>query len=77
MVKAKITDYGILNYGQLLDYAILSIPDISSGAAFKAQMQRFIKKSTHDNAFGKPGFDTYLGNAVNKLFKEVKDTVAA
>lgn len=77
MVMAKIAVYGILNYGQLLDYAILSIPGIASGEEFKAQMQRFIKKSAHDNAFGKPGFDTYLGNAVNKLFKEVKDTVAA
>lgn len=76
IVRAKIADYGIQHFGQLLDYAILSIPGIASGEEFKAQMQRFIRKSAHDNAFGKPGFDTYLGNAVNKLFNELKDTMA-
>lgn len=77
MVRAKIADYGIQYFGQLLDYTILSIPGIASGAEFKAQMQRFIRKSAHDNAFGKPGFDTYLANAVNRLLIEVRDTLAA
>lgn len=72
MVKAKIDDYGIQNYDQLLDHAIQAVPSIASGAEFKAQMQRFIRKSSHDNAFGKPGFDVYLSNTVNRLFNESK-----
>jgi predicted nucleotidyltransferase component of viral defense system len=75
MVKAKIDDYGIQNYTQLLKHAIQAVPGIASGAAFKAQMQRFIRKSSHDNAFGKPGFDAYLANTVNRLFNETKSTV--
>lgn len=75
MVKAKLNDYGIQNYEQLLDHAIQAVPSIASGAEFKAQMQRFIKKSSHDNAFGKPGFDAYLSNTVNRLFNETKSTL--
>lgn len=76
MVKAKIDDYGIQNYEQLLDHAIQAIPGIASGAEFKAQMQRFIRKRSHDNAFGKPGFDAYLANTVNRLLNETKSTLA-
>ena len=75
MVKAKIDDYGIQNYDQLLNHAIQAVPGIASGVEFKAQMQRFIRKSSHDNAFGKPGFDTYLANTVNRLFNETKSTL--
>ena len=74
MVKAKIDDYGIQNYEQLRDHAIQAVSSIASGAEFKAQMQRFIRKSSHDNAFGKPGFDAYLSNTVNRLFNETKST---
>ncbi|RTL51449.1 MAG: nucleotidyl transferase AbiEii/AbiGii toxin family protein [Rhodocyclaceae bacterium] len=75
MVKAKIEDYGIQNYEQLLDHAIQAVPGIASGAEFKAQMQRFIRKRSHDNAFGKPGFDAYLSNTVTRLFNETKLTL--
>jgi hypothetical protein len=75
MVKAKIDDYGIQNYEQLRDHAIQAVSSIASGAEFKAQMQRFIRKSSHDNAFGKPGFDAYLSNTVNRLFNETKSTL--
>lgn len=75
MVKAKIGDYGIGNFEQLLDYAIQSIQDIASGADFKTQMQRFIEKSALDNSFGKPGYDTYLANTVGKQFNEIKPTL--
>lgn len=76
MVKAKINDYGIRNYALLLDRSIQEISSIASGAEFKTQMQRFIKKSSHDNAFGKPGFDAYLANTVNRLFNETKSALA-
>ncbi|HJW82008.1 MAG TPA: hypothetical protein VJ396_07170, partial [Acidiferrobacterales bacterium] len=75
MVKAKIDDYGISNFEQLLDYAIRSIQGIASGADFKTQMQRFIRKSALDNSFGKPGYDAYLANTVNKQFNEIKSTL--
>jgi hypothetical protein len=75
MIKAKIDDYGIQNYEQLLNHAIQAVPGIASGAEFKAQMQRFIRKSSHDNAFGKPDYDAYLSNTVNRLFNETKSTL--
>lgn len=72
MVNAKIGDYGIQNFEKLLDFAVQSIPGIASGSAFKTQMQRFIKQSAFDNAFGKSGYDTYMAGAVNKLFNAMK-----
>ncbi len=71
MVNAKIGDYGIKHFGQLLDRATQSIPAIASGDAFKAQMKRFIQKSAYDRALGTPGYDAYLAKTVVKLFREM------
>ncbi len=70
MVKSKIADYGIENFERLLDHAIQSIPSIALGKDFKTQMQRFIKKSTHDKTLGTPGYDAYLAKTVVKLFQD-------
>lgn len=72
MVNAKIGDYGIQNFEQLLDRTVQSLPHIASGNDFKTQMHRFVKKSAHDNAFRKPGYDTYLASTVSKLFHDMK-----
>lgn len=77
MVNAKIDDYGIEHFEKLVDVAVAAIPDIAAGSAFKAQMQRFIKKSAFDNAFGKPGYDAYLAATVIALFNAVRPTLTA
>jgi len=77
MVNAKISDYGIREFERLLDYSIQSIPSIASSATFEAQMRRFIRKTAHGNAFGKPGYSDYLANTVNKLLSEFKTSLVA
>lgn len=77
LVNAKIGDYGIQNFEQLLDFSVKSIPNIASGSDFKTQMQRFLKKSAFDNAFGKSGYDAYLAATVNKLFNDMKPQLTA
>lgn len=72
MVNAKIGDYGIKNFGQLLEFAVNAVPGIAAGSDFKTQMQRFIKKSAFDNAFGKSGYDSYLATTVNKQFNDMR-----
>ena len=76
MVNAKIDDYGIEHFEQLLDFAAKAIPDIAAGSAFKAQMQRFIQKSAFDRAFGKSGYDAYLAATVIALLNQVRPTLA-
>ena len=64
---------------ELMHYEIFNALDegvCSKIWCFKAeQMQRFIRKSSHDNAFGKPDYDAYLSNTVNRLFNETKSTL--
>lgn len=71
-VHSKIADYGIKDYGLLLDNAMQSIESIATGITFKSQMQRFITKSAHERAFGTPGYDAYLASAVTKLFSAIQ-----
>lgn len=71
LVNKKISDYGIQDFQRLLDFSIESIEAIATSDAFKSQMQRFIKKSAYDSAFGKTGYDAYLGSTVNKLLSAV------
>ena len=77
MVNAKIDDYGIETFEKLLDFAVVAIPGIAAGGAFRAQMQRFIRKSAFDNAFGKSGYDAYLAATVIRLLNEVRPTLAS
>jgi hypothetical protein len=76
MARAKINDYGIFRFEQLLDYAIDAIRGIVLSAEFKAQMKRFIRKGAYDNAFGKVGYDDYLADTVSRLLKEFKLSLA-
>lgn len=71
LVKAKVDDYGIQHYRQLLNHTIEAIPDIVASEGFRAQMQRFIQKSAYDNAFGRPEYVSYLSNTVGRLFNAV------
>lgn len=72
LVSKKIADYHIREFDRLLSNAIEAIPSIASSNDFNAQMRRFIRKSAHDNAFSKPGFDTYLETTLVRLFSEVQ-----
>jgi len=72
LIHRKIVDYGIQHYDVLLENAIDNIHGISTGSAFKEQMQRFITRSAHERAFRTPGYDTFLANEVSKLFAVIK-----
>ena len=45
LVGRKILDYGIKDFGKLVEVALQQIPLIAEGEAFKEQMRRFIKKA--------------------------------
>jgi hypothetical protein len=72
LIHRKIVDYGIQHYDVLLENAIVNIHGISTGPAFKEQMQRFITRSAHERAFTTLGYDTFLANEVSKLFVVIK-----
>jgi len=70
-VKAKINDYGLQHYPEMLERAILEIPKITQGATFRDQMMRFLPKDQHERVFGKPGYAVYFQNSVTDLLNQV------
>ena len=77
LIQKKMVDYGIEHYNLLLNNAIQTIQSIALGADFKEQMQRFITKSSHDRAFGTPGYNEFLAGEVSKLFLAIKPSLGA
>jgi hypothetical protein len=71
-VNNKILDYGIENYGALVDFAMKTVPEVAASEVFKTQMKRFIKDSSYKQAFGRDGFEGYLASTVNQLFQEIR-----
>jgi predicted nucleotidyltransferase component of viral defense system len=72
LVNNKINDYRIVNYNQLLNDRIESIPYIVSSPQFRDQMIRFIDSNTVDATFGKNGFGDYLTREMTNLFSKVR-----
>jgi hypothetical protein len=71
LVNRKILDYGIKDFGKLVEVALQQIPSITQGEAFKAQMQRFIKASTLQRTLNVPSYCIYMSTAVGKQFSDV------
>ena len=77
LVAAKIGDYGVVSYGDMLSEAIRLLPAVVDSAAFKAQMTRFIDSATLSNTLGKAGYLGYLSTSVGKLFSTMQSELAA
>lgn len=76
LVAAKIGDYGVEGYEDMLGLAIERIPAIVKSHEFKAQMARFIDASTLSSTLDKEGYLDYLSTSVGKLFSTMRFELA-
>lgn len=72
LVVAKISDYGLEDYGPMLDRAIERLPDIIRSPQFLAQMTRFIDRATVDKTIANPAYLSYLSTASFALFSQMR-----
>jgi hypothetical protein len=72
LVAAKIGDYGVVGYGEMLDQALARIPSIVQGREFKQQMGRFIGKAALAKTLDVPGHLEYMATTVHGLFSEMR-----
>lgn len=76
LVAAKIGDYGIEGYDNMLGQAIELLPAVVNSDAFKAQMTRFIDSATLSNTLGKAGYLGFLSTTVGQLFATMQSELA-
>lgn len=72
LVEAKIADYGIRQYAELLNNAIEQIPAIINHPEFLNQMHRFIDRDTLSRTVERDGYLGYLGASVGGVFLEMR-----
>lgn len=72
LVAAKIGDYGVEGYDDLLAEAIERLPSIVKSPQFKAQMTRFIDSSTTSKTLDKAGYLDHLSTSVGELFSKMR-----
>lgn len=76
LVAAKIGDYGIEGYDDMLGQAIKLLPAVVNSDAFKSQMTRFIDSTTSSDTLGKEGYLGFLSTSVGKLFSTMQSELA-
>ncbi len=72
LIKNKINDYKISNFGEKLDKMLGSLQSIIHGEAFKAQMSRFIPLDAQERTLNNEKFYDYLTEELTRLLSEVK-----
>jgi len=72
LVSAKISDYGIQNFDNLLGIAIELIPEIVKDRQFKAQMSRFIDSAIVDKMLSTDAHFEYLSNTTKAMFLSIR-----
>lgn len=77
LVRRKVLDYGIQDFGKLVKVTLQQLESITQGEAFKAQMQRFIKASTLQRTLNVPSYCLYMSNAVGRQFSDVAQQLSA
>jgi hypothetical protein len=77
LVTAKISDYGVEGYPDLLDLAITKVPEIVRSPEFTAQMTRFIDSSTVEKTLSNSAYLDYLATTVSNLFVQMRTALAA
>jgi predicted nucleotidyltransferase component of viral defense system len=76
LVAAKIGDYGVQDYGTLLNLAIERIPAIVKSRQFKAQMSRFIDSATIGKMLSSDAHLDYLSKSATELFSSMRAELA-
>lgn len=77
LVAAKIADYGVKDYPDLLKRAIKQIPEIVKSLEFKKQMARFIDSSTLGKTLDNDAYLDYLASSVGDIFTQMRSALEA
>lgn len=77
LVEAKIGDYGVQGYREMLDQAIGRIPAIVKSQQFKDQMTRFVDSDTVAKTLANDAYLDYLANSVGNLFAQMSSELSA
>lgn len=77
LVVAKIADYGVEGYPDLLKRSIEQIPAIVKSSEFKKQMARFIDSSTLGKTLDDDAYLDYLVSSVGGLFTQMQSALEA
>lgn len=75
LVGAKLYDYRVKDYPDLLGAAIKRLPEIVTSREFKDQMTRFIDASTVARTLAVDGYTDYLAASVGSLFSEMQQAL--
>ena len=77
LVAAKIGDYGVVGYPQLLDHAIGQLPEIVKSREFKAQMTRFVDSAALAKTLANDNYVDYLATAVGGLLMQMRSALTS
>lgn len=77
MVLKKAGDYGVANYHELLDNAILALPMIVHSKEFSDQMRRFIDADTVTRTLDVPAYLDYLAADVGGTLADMQRFMVA
>ena len=75
-IKAKISDYKVIDYPQKVDEMMERLPNIIHGKAFREQMSRFIPMDVQERTLQKNKFFDFLLNETKTLLADVKAIVS-
>lgn len=73
LIKNKIHDYNITNFGKKLDKTLSNLHSIIHGEAFKAQMSRFIPIDAQERTLNNAKFFNHLTEELKQLLLETKN----
>ncbi|MBC8946165.1 nucleotidyl transferase AbiEii/AbiGii toxin family protein [Xenorhabdus indica] len=72
LVKKKIADYKLTNFTTLLEQCRQSLPEVITGQAFMAEMERFLPNDIFTRTLGNEKFIPYLISSLEELFKKLQ-----
>ncbi|MEX0444696.1 nucleotidyl transferase AbiEii/AbiGii toxin family protein [Xenorhabdus sp. SGI246] len=72
LVKKKIADYKLTNFTTLLEQCRQSLPEVITGQAFMAEMERFLPNDVFTRTLGNEKFIPYLISSLEELFKKLQ-----
>lgn len=75
LIKAKIEDYGVEDYVEMVNRFRATLTDIVNGEDFRNQMQRFIPMDVQDRTLNQDGFTDYLISMNDELLQQAVQAV--
>lgn len=72
LVAAKVIDYGLADYAELVEGAINDLPKITESEAFKQGMRTFLDTERFRRTFGNPNFPGYVSRQVGEILEAAK-----